>query len=65
MLGLEWAYRMWLEPTRLAPRYARNAWFLLSMVARDLVQGVGDRLPLPGPRSRALTRLRRQPGRGY
>jgi N-acetylglucosaminyldiphosphoundecaprenol N-acetyl-beta-D-mannosaminyltransferase len=61
-LGLEWAYRMWLEPSRLAPRYARNACFLLGMVARDLLQGVGDRLP--GGRSRAPT-LRRQPGRGY
>ena len=48
-LGLEWAYRMWLEPSRLAPRYARNARFLLSMVARDLVQGVGDRAPPPRP----------------
>ena len=60
--GLEWAYRMWLEPSRLAPRYARNARFLLSMVARDLIQGIGDHLP--GGRSRALT-LDRQPGRGY
>ena len=48
-LGLEWAYRMFLEPSRLAPRYARNARFLLSMVARDLVQGVADRLPRPCP----------------
>jgi N-acetylglucosaminyldiphosphoundecaprenol N-acetyl-beta-D-mannosaminyltransferase len=61
-LGLEWAYRMWLEPARLAPRYARNAWFLLGMIARDLVQGIGDRVT--GGRSRALT-LGRQPGRGY
>jgi N-acetylglucosaminyldiphosphoundecaprenol N-acetyl-beta-D-mannosaminyltransferase len=61
-LGLEWAYRMWLEPSRLAPRYARNARFLLSMVARDLIQGIADHLP--GGRSRALT-LDRQPGRGY
>jgi N-acetylglucosaminyldiphosphoundecaprenol N-acetyl-beta-D-mannosaminyltransferase len=38
-LGLEWAYRMWLEPSRLGPRYARNAWFLLTMVARDLIRG--------------------------
>jgi N-acetylglucosaminyldiphosphoundecaprenol N-acetyl-beta-D-mannosaminyltransferase len=60
-LGLEWAYRMWLEPSRLAPRYARNARFLLGMIARDLAQGVGDRLP--GGRSRSLS-LRRQPGRG-
>jgi N-acetylglucosaminyldiphosphoundecaprenol N-acetyl-beta-D-mannosaminyltransferase len=60
-LGLEWAYRMWLEPSRLAPRYARNARFLLGMIARDLVHGIGDRVT--GGRSRALT-LRQQPGRG-
>jgi N-acetylglucosaminyldiphosphoundecaprenol N-acetyl-beta-D-mannosaminyltransferase len=61
-VGLEWAYRMWLEPSRLAPRYARNARFLLNMIARDLIRGIGDRLP--GGRSRAPS-LRRQPGRGY
>ena len=33
---------MFLEPSRLAPRYARNARFLLSMVARDLMQGVAE-----------------------
>jgi N-acetylglucosaminyldiphosphoundecaprenol N-acetyl-beta-D-mannosaminyltransferase len=56
-LGLEWAFRMWLEPSRLAPRYARNAWFILNMVARDLMQCTGDRLPLFRTRSRALTEL--------
>ena len=35
--------------------YARNARFLLSMVARDLVQGVADRLPWPW--SRTLTKF--------
>jgi N-acetylglucosaminyldiphosphoundecaprenol N-acetyl-beta-D-mannosaminyltransferase len=53
-LGLEWAFRMSLEPSRLAPRYARNACFVLSMVARDLVQGIGGRLPLPRARSEGL-----------
>ena len=43
-LGLEWAYRMWREPRRLGPRYARNARFLLGMVARDLFRGVGLRI---------------------
>ena len=65
-LGLEWAYRMWLEPFRLGPRYARNAWFLLSMVAHGLMQGIGDHLPRP--RSRALRRLRAaesEPGPGF
>jgi N-acetylglucosaminyldiphosphoundecaprenol N-acetyl-beta-D-mannosaminyltransferase len=56
-LGLEWAFRMWLEPSRLAPRYARNAWFIFNMVARDLAQCLGDRLPFIRIRSRALTEL--------
>lgn len=33
-LGLEWAFRMALEPTRLAPRYARDAWFVLTRIVR-------------------------------
>jgi N-acetylglucosaminyldiphosphoundecaprenol N-acetyl-beta-D-mannosaminyltransferase len=64
-LGLEWAYRMWLEPSRLAPRYARNARFLLGMVARDILQAIGDSLPFLRPRSRALTPVHRQPGREF
>jgi N-acetylglucosaminyldiphosphoundecaprenol N-acetyl-beta-D-mannosaminyltransferase len=61
-VGLEWAYRIWSEPSRLAPRYARNARFLVGRVVRDVLRGIGDRLP--GGRSRAPT-LHRQPGRGY
>ena len=38
-LGLEWAFRALQEPTRLAPRYALNAAFVLRMVARDLRSG--------------------------
>jgi N-acetylglucosaminyldiphosphoundecaprenol N-acetyl-beta-D-mannosaminyltransferase len=34
--GLEWAFRLALEPRRLFARYARNAWFILRMVIRDL-----------------------------
>jgi N-acetylglucosaminyldiphosphoundecaprenol N-acetyl-beta-D-mannosaminyltransferase len=59
-LGLEWAYRMWLEPSRLAPRYARNALFLLSMVARDLMQTVGESFS----RYRARPPLLHQPAQG-
>jgi N-acetylglucosaminyldiphosphoundecaprenol N-acetyl-beta-D-mannosaminyltransferase len=36
--GLEWAFRLGLEPRRLFARYARNAWFIVRMVARDLRQ---------------------------
>lgn len=32
--GLEWAYRIWTEPARLLPRYARDALFLLGRVTR-------------------------------
>jgi N-acetylglucosaminyldiphosphoundecaprenol N-acetyl-beta-D-mannosaminyltransferase len=34
--GLEWAFRLGVEPRRLVRRYARNAWFIARMVARDL-----------------------------
>lgn len=44
-IGLEWAYRLSREPRRLAPRYARNGWFLLSMAARDLASTIGRRWP--------------------
>jgi N-acetylglucosaminyldiphosphoundecaprenol N-acetyl-beta-D-mannosaminyltransferase len=57
-VGLEWAYRIWLEPSRLAPRYARDARFLLGRVAHDLLQGIGARLP--GGRSRGPSPLRPQ-----
>jgi N-acetylglucosaminyldiphosphoundecaprenol N-acetyl-beta-D-mannosaminyltransferase len=36
--GLEWAFRLALEPRRLFIRYVRNAWFILRMVTRDLTQ---------------------------
>jgi len=41
--GLEWAFRLGLEPTRLFTRYTRNAWFIAGMVARDLVQAARRR----------------------
>jgi N-acetylglucosaminyldiphosphoundecaprenol N-acetyl-beta-D-mannosaminyltransferase len=41
--GLEWAFRLWLEPRRLFARYARNAWFIARMVARDVRQATGRR----------------------
>jgi N-acetylglucosaminyldiphosphoundecaprenol N-acetyl-beta-D-mannosaminyltransferase len=63
-LGLDWTYRLLFEPWRLAPRYARTAGFLLSMVVRDLVQGITGLLLRLLPRSRGLSRVRRQPGRG-
>ncbi len=41
--GLEWAFRLSLEPGRLCKRYASNAWFILRMVARDLRRATGGR----------------------
>jgi N-acetylglucosaminyldiphosphoundecaprenol N-acetyl-beta-D-mannosaminyltransferase len=41
--GLEWAFRLGREPRRLFGRYARNAWFLACMVARDLGPAAGRR----------------------
>jgi N-acetylglucosaminyldiphosphoundecaprenol N-acetyl-beta-D-mannosaminyltransferase len=42
-VGLEWAWRMSLEPRRLVPRYTRNALFILGRVARDLASRRRDR----------------------
>jgi N-acetylglucosaminyldiphosphoundecaprenol N-acetyl-beta-D-mannosaminyltransferase len=39
--GLEWAFRLGLEPARLFPRYSLNAWFIVSMVVRDLRKAAG------------------------
>jgi len=35
-LGLEWAFRLVTEPKRLLPRYAADAWFLLSAAVRAM-----------------------------
>jgi N-acetylglucosaminyldiphosphoundecaprenol N-acetyl-beta-D-mannosaminyltransferase len=32
--GLEWAFRLALEPRRLFGRYAKNAWFIACMIVR-------------------------------
>jgi N-acetylglucosaminyldiphosphoundecaprenol N-acetyl-beta-D-mannosaminyltransferase len=33
--GMEWAFRLALEPRRLLGRYVRNAWFILGMIMRN------------------------------
>ncbi len=48
--GLEWAFRLGLEPRRLFARYAQNAWFIVRMISRDLKSGRADR-PLGPPKS--------------
>lgn len=35
-VGLEWAFRLALEPRRLTGRYLRNAWFLAQCLVREL-----------------------------
>jgi N-acetylglucosaminyldiphosphoundecaprenol N-acetyl-beta-D-mannosaminyltransferase len=42
--GLEWAFRLSLEPRRLFTRYARNAWFCARMICRDALNRVGARI---------------------
>jgi N-acetylglucosaminyldiphosphoundecaprenol N-acetyl-beta-D-mannosaminyltransferase len=42
-VGMEWAYRLWLEPGRLYSRYAKNALFIAGAVARDWFSGSSDR----------------------
>ena len=39
--GLEWIYRTYREPTRLASRYARNAFFALKMIVTGRAVGNG------------------------
>jgi N-acetylglucosaminyldiphosphoundecaprenol N-acetyl-beta-D-mannosaminyltransferase len=34
-IGMEWSYRLWLEPRRLFSRYARNALFIATAIVRD------------------------------
>ena len=34
---MEWAFRIYTDPARLSPRYAKNALFLLGSIARELV----------------------------
>lgn len=46
--GLEWAYRIYTDPARLLPRYARNAAFLFRQIARDLA-GIRNRVGQPVP----------------
>ena len=56
--GLEWAFRIYTDPARLFPRYAKNALFLFGNVAREMtgsrrvgpVAGDGpSRPPTPTP----------------
>lgn len=44
-IGLEWAFRLSQEPSRLATRYARNGLFVFRMLARDLGALVTRRVP--------------------
>jgi N-acetylglucosaminyldiphosphoundecaprenol N-acetyl-beta-D-mannosaminyltransferase len=45
--GLEWTFRLGLEPRRLFGRYLRNAWFIGRMVARDIVRRAASRTRTP------------------
>jgi N-acetylglucosaminyldiphosphoundecaprenol N-acetyl-beta-D-mannosaminyltransferase len=47
--GLEWLFRTLQEPRRLAPRYLKNAAFLLRMLARDLAGGARRDRNASGP----------------
>jgi N-acetylglucosaminyldiphosphoundecaprenol N-acetyl-beta-D-mannosaminyltransferase len=49
-IGLEWAYRLSLEPRRLAGRYAKNALFIAKMLTRDLFCGGRQKPPPPAAR---------------
>ena len=47
--GLEWAFRVVLEPRRLFWRYAGDAWFLTRVFARKLLQPASERRSLGSP----------------
>jgi hypothetical protein len=40
---MEWIYRTYREPTRLASRYARNAFFALKMIVTGRAVGNGTK----------------------
>ena len=39
-MGLEWLYRLWNEPTRLAKRYVLEPWSLAPLMLRDIISRV-------------------------
>ncbi len=49
-IGMEWAFRLAVEPRRLCSRYAANLWFILRMVTRDLTRWVRGQGPPPEAR---------------
>ncbi len=56
-VGMEWVFRLALEPRRLGPRYARNGFFVLGAFAKDLA-----RLILRGGSGRGETSYSRHAG---
>jgi N-acetylglucosaminyldiphosphoundecaprenol N-acetyl-beta-D-mannosaminyltransferase len=50
--GMEWAYRLWLEPRRLMGRYIANAWFIARMFANDMKNGIRRKDASSSPRAR-------------
>ena len=60
--GLEWAFRLLLEPRRLFPRYARNAWFIFRMALWDQGKAPAQSPDLsPTPSAEAPTTQRATP----
>jgi N-acetylglucosaminyldiphosphoundecaprenol N-acetyl-beta-D-mannosaminyltransferase len=49
-MGLEWAFRLWLEPQRLVGRYWANALFVARMIAKDVKNGVRRKRTSSSPR---------------
>lgn len=44
-IGMEWAFRLAVEPRRLLPRYAANFWFIVRMVGRDFMRWIRRQEP--------------------
>lgn len=58
-VGMEWAFRIYTDPARLGPRYARNALFLL----RSIAGRPAGRRPAEVVEVRADSAAHHQPGR--
>jgi N-acetylglucosaminyldiphosphoundecaprenol N-acetyl-beta-D-mannosaminyltransferase len=53
--GCEWLYRMLKDPKRLAPRYFRNAIYLLRFIHRDCIDWI-DSPPAPSQSANPTSR---------
>jgi len=61
----KWAFRLGVEPRRLVRRYARNAWFIARMVARDVRQATSRSRTHPLAHARRILKGATRPTLSY